>query len=156
MYEANGPDPGAVADLLRLCAQETDASTSPGFLEGYRDAADAAKAMHSLRQSARRIGFEPLPFSQYVERIAFAAGAAIDLVLRYLGISSSGDTSQLDSAQPGVVRLAVALGVPLRELLVHLRLGGLIQAGVPAVPVAPRRGAAATRGAFVSANVAVL
>ena len=150
-YEENGADPAWVGGLLQFCAEQTYASASSGFLERCQEAADAAKTMRSLRESAGRIGFEPLAFSQYVERVAFGAGVALGSVLRFLGISPSGDTSQLDDAGPGAVRLAVGLGVPLRELLVHLRLGGLVRAGLPGIRFARLRGEGETRGDFVSA-----
>jgi len=124
----NGHEPEWVEALLRVYVEQAGGSTPATFLERCRGAADTARTVRSLKESAGRIRFEPLPFSEYVERVAYAAGVSLETIQDLLSSSRAGERESPDEGSPAVVRLAVWMGIPLRELLVYLKLGSLVRA----------------------------
>ena len=135
-HKRDRSDSERMADLLRWCAEQTEALPPLTFMERCNETTALIKELRSLRKSAMRIGFEPLSFGQYVERVAYAAGVAIQPILRVLGIKTAEGTSGLDDVSSGLVRLAVGMGIPSRQFIIHLKLGALAKAGLPSVQFA--------------------
>ncbi len=131
-----------LVELLHRSVSRPRPHAGDRFLGRCRDAATAAGAVRLMAGSVRRIGFRALPFSRYVERLAYAAGISLQPVLRFFRISASGQTAALDRPAEGVVRLAVNLGVPARELCAHIRIAYLLQAGLPGLRIPRMRGGA--------------
>ena len=105
-----------------------------------------------MAASARRVGFRAVPFSRYVERLAYAAGIDLGPVLRLFGIPGSGRTAALDLPGDGVVRLAAHLGVSLRELCAHIRIAALLRADLPVVQLARMKSRTARREGALAAT----
>ena len=120
------------------------------FLDQCRQAALNARTIRLLREQAERIQFVPLPLGEYVALLCRCAGVSVQSLLGWAGVedivSITADTSR------GVVQIALALGLGLRELLVYVRLG-LIQrdTGLPVGALARPRDADADGSMSVSA-----
>ena len=96
-----------------------------------REAALGAYTIRSLREQVKRIGFVPLPISEYVALLCRGAGVTAEPVLRWAGVT---DIAKIETdAAHSIARLALALGIGLRQLVVHMRLA-LIQ-GSTSFPV---------------------
>lgn len=101
---------------------ELDQQTISGsFVERCESAADAALSVAKLRRERYRIGFVPLSLGEYIEGLARVAKISLSRVVDWLGIVGF---SKFDSpSSAGLVRLAQEIGMTLRELLVHVRIG---------------------------------
>jgi len=130
-------DDTQLAGLARAAAWEAERDTgSAQFRRRCQDAALTAHhalVSHHLAKMAaerERVGFQPLPLSQYVETLAQSVGADLGLVMKWAGISgnsSDGSRVTLETAAPWV-RICHGLGMELRQILLHVRLSVI---GVP-------------------------
>lgn len=120
-------DAGAwVEALLDEYAASPSARPSPGFSERCRSAALAAAEARELGPAVERVGFLPLPFAEYLAHLCRSAGVAFTRLAE--------QTSPHEAA-----RLAAWIGLPLRQLLVHLQLEWLAESGQPLAPLARGR-----------------
>jgi hypothetical protein len=91
------------------------------FLARCESAAGTALAVTKLRRERQRIGFVPLSFTEYIEGLARVAKVSVSRISDWLGIVSFSELNS--SSSPSVARLAKEIGMTLRELLVHVRIG---------------------------------
>ena len=127
--------PSILADRDALSAGD------PAFEGRCRQAAEAALNIARLRAERQRVGFVPLPFSDYVEGLVKLASVSMQPVLSWLGVES------LSGLEPKVVnacaRLARAVGLSLREAATLIRISFAAQVGsAPLSLVVARRRAA--------------
>ncbi len=113
-----------VDDLLQSYVRHAASPASRRFAARCRQAAGGYRAVFGLRRALSRIGFEPLPFGEYMERLAYAAGASLSSAWELVGVEADATDRYEHRA-----RLGAALRIPLRQLLVHLRLQLLADAG---------------------------
>lgn len=114
---------------LLLCQTLQERGFTPEFGRQCRDVAVAAARVRRLRRASARVGFVPLPFSDYMEHIAHVAGVSLGRVLDCLGIRTGTTGIALDTPTQGATRLAAWMGFPLNRLLAHLGLSLLTRAG---------------------------
>ena len=132
-------DAGWVGGFLQSRLAASDASVSDSFLERCRDEAVAAAGARALKKSAARVGFQPVPFGQYVNNLAYRAGVALDPILRFLHIPAKDGVEVLDAGELSTVRLAMWLDISVRQLVIHLRLAALARLGIPILKIARLR-----------------
>jgi len=137
-------------DLAEFSRPGIVAEGSPAFRRRCRDAALAALALARLRDERQRIGFVPLSLCDYIEGVAKSAGAPLDRLLAGLDIS---DLPRLDvESARALGRLAHAIGISLREALLHLRiqLAAAFETPEAALFTARARSGPGRRGAVLS------
>lgn len=105
---------------------------SSTFRSRCQKAASVALIISKLRQERQRIGFVPLSFAEYVKGLAKAAGTSLSPVLEWLGIADIGFVDAKSAR--GFARFAQEIGLNLREVLIHLRIGFISQ--FEAAPIA--------------------
>ena len=110
----------------------------------------AADAVAHMRSATGR-HFHPLPFGQYVEQLAYAAGVELDKILTFVGLAHTKSASSLDRAIPAAIRLAFNLGIPREFLKVYLKLSCLALAEVPTAQLARLKSASNNANASFSA-----
>lgn len=111
---------------------------SPEFENRCKEVALAANAVAHMRSPAAR-QFRPLPFGQFVEQLAYAAGVELDAILTFVGLAHKKSATGLDRANPAAIRLAFNLGIPREFLKIYLKLSCLAQAGMPTAQLARLR-----------------
>jgi len=94
---------------------------SQAFRQRCQAAADSAFSIVKLRNERRRIGFVPISLAEYVQGLVKVAGVQIEGVLARFGIDDI--TSGTSDSARKLARLAQELGISLREVLVHVRIG---------------------------------
>lgn len=102
-------------------------SVSPVFQQKCREAGEVAFALAKLRKERQRIHFVPLSLTSYFKELGRVAGVALLPVLAWLGITDLALST--DASIRGIARLAKAVGLSLREALVHLRISFAEQEG---------------------------
>lgn len=95
------------------------------FLHRAQQAAIAAAALVRMRREQERLGFVPLPLAVLIRRLATQAQASVEAVCRWAGLDDL-EALTVKSIR-GVAKLTKALGINLREVLVHARLSLLEQ-----------------------------
>jgi len=143
-------------DLAEFSRPGIVAEGSPAFRRRCRDAALAALALARLREERRRVGFVPLSLADYIEGIARSAGVSLGPLLTRLGVPG---LSGLDAKSAGALgRLAHAVGIGLREALLHLRIQLAAAFEAPGAPLltARARGGPPPRGGALSGHDTVL
>jgi len=118
-----------VEALLRQF-ESSRAEPSPRFSSRCQEVALAANAVAHLKVPAGRVGFQPLPFSQYVEHVAYLAGIELDKIRRFVGLARTASLSSLNRDTRATLRLAQEIGVPREFLRVYLKLGCLEEEGI--------------------------
>jgi hypothetical protein len=113
-----------ITDLLLAARDRKDweaftercAPADAAFQSRCRQTAAVTHSLVRLRAARRRWGFQALPFFVFVDKLAKAAGIAIDPVLTWFGLSKrlQPSTGNADA----FVRLGVALGLNLNEILI--------------------------------------
>jgi len=93
---------------------------SPEFAERVRDAAAAVFSLRQMAAKRDRVGFLPLPLDEYLIRLASAARVALSTLWRNLGIERPRDVLSVSADR--LADLGSALGVPVHEMIAHLRL----------------------------------
>lgn len=115
---------------------------SRGMLRGYVapdirrrcfERALAAASVRKLRAAADRTGFEALSFVEYIRRIAYVAGVKMRTIMTFTGIESEEHIGALDQPCEQSASLAEAIGLSLRQLVLHLKLAVLEKHAVPTV-----------------------
>jgi hypothetical protein len=126
-------------DVLRLSLTEppfggSDARLNPpseAFLKRCNKAASIGASIAKLRADRRRIGFVPMSLAEYIQGLIKVADVKLAAVLESFGMQ---DISALTSESARkFARLAQELGISLREVLVHARIGFVER--VESVPV---------------------
>jgi hypothetical protein len=131
--------PAWLVDVLRISRDSLvfsnlePESISKELRDKYREAASIALSLVQLRNEKERVGFVPLSLAAYVQGLVKVANVSLTPILKWLGIN---DLSQLgaESAR-GFARFAQAIGVDLREALVHLRIGFAEQIDAAPMPL---------------------
>jgi hypothetical protein len=90
----------------------------------------AADCISNLRSIIQRRGFEALSFGDYLRRLTYLAGFSVRDILPYFGLNTEMDISELDQPSTHTVRFAQAIGISLRQFIVHIKLSLLQQNGV--------------------------
>jgi hypothetical protein len=115
---------GSVFALYREAA-DFDACGSdiltPEFSDRTRQAARLAFDLRKLRQQRKLTGFVPVPLDQYLRGLGCMAAVALEPVLHWAGLS--GDGSYHEESAAALARLGRTLGIGLRQLFLHLRIG---------------------------------
>jgi len=137
-------------DTVFRSLESLESPPSPEFVNRCKEVALAADAVAHMRSAAAR-HFHPLPFGQYVEQLAYAAGVELDKILTFVGLAHTKSASSLDRAIPAAIRLAFNLGIPREFLKVYLKLSCLALAGVPTAQLARLRSASNNANASLSA-----
>jgi hypothetical protein len=97
------------------------------------EAVAAAYSIARLKRERQRVGFVPLPLTEYIHGLVKLAGVSLGPVFSTLGVN---DLSAAESGSArGAARLAREIGMSLREALTHLRIGLAAQAGAAPVPL---------------------
>jgi hypothetical protein len=91
-----------------------------GFQKACVEAGRVAFSMAKLRDARARVGFTPLPLTDYFESIAKGAGVILGPILARFSIASTSPRDEPSAA--GWARLARVIGISLREALLHIRL----------------------------------
>jgi hypothetical protein len=104
---------------------------SEAFRQRCQDAADVAVSVARLRNERRRIGFVPVSLAEYVQGLIKVTGAQAEAVLARFDLVDI-DRLTSDSVR-GLTRFAQRLGISLREILIHVRIGFLEK--IDSVPV---------------------
>jgi len=110
-------------EVLGLTAETVAACRPPSetFGERCEAAARLGSEVAKLRRIRKRIGYAPVSINNYLQGIAKLAGVRLAPVLDWF------DASQLrppnEQSSLGLGRLCRALGMDLRQALVHLHLG---------------------------------
>lgn len=133
--------PAWLDDAVRLTREANlfgEAEVNPSFLtKEFRDrcsaAAEVALGIARLREERERIGFVPLSFAEYVQGLVKVADVRLDAVLAWLKIDDLARPSA--SAAQAVARLARAIGVGVREALLHVRIGFASQVDSAPLPM---------------------
>lgn len=102
-------------------ADSSAANLSAGFHRRCRQAAGQALAILKMRQERQRIGFLAVPLADYLQGLMKVAGVSLSQVLAATGITDL--ALQTPGPLTAVGGLAQAIGMSLREVLVHLRIG---------------------------------
>jgi hypothetical protein len=111
------------------------------FLDKCREAAAAARTLRLMRTQAERIGFTPLPFGEYLALLCRRAEVPVGPVLRWAGLESP--LSIGTAVALGIAKIALNLGIAIRELLVYVHLALVQQTtGLPIGALGGRRGEA--------------
>ena len=113
-----------VETLLESYVREGAGRPADGFAAGCHTTAGGYEALLRLRRALATVGFEPIPFNEYLERLAYAGGAAVAKVRALLG-----KKAEHDSGYAHLGQLGAALRMPLRQVLVHIQLQFLADAG---------------------------
>jgi hypothetical protein len=135
MYEP----PKWLDDVLRRSFAGSDRAVtefpapSEAFHQRSRDAANSALSIIRLRNERRRIGFVPITLAEYIQGLVKVAGVQIESVLARFGIENI-SRSNSDSARK-LARLAQELGISLREVLIHARIGFVERTNALPVPL---------------------
>ncbi|MDQ3821103.1 MAG: hypothetical protein M3362_25940, partial [Acidobacteriota bacterium] len=96
-------------------------STSAAFCLRCRQAARMALGILKLRQERQRIGFVPVPLTDYIQGLMKVADVPTPQVLA--AVSPGNLALQTPEWAAGLGRFTKAIGLSLRETLVHLRIG---------------------------------
>lgn len=90
------------------------------FVSRCLDSAAVAFVLSRYRACAETIGFAPIPFSSYVQRLESMSELAAEPVLRHFGVTerSATDTASVE----GFAKMWRALNITLRETLLTLRI----------------------------------
>jgi hypothetical protein len=122
---ASGGIPAWIDDALRITnelALFEAGSTEPEVPMAFRERCHAAAAVvfsaAQLRRERSRVGFLPLPLSEYLQELAKSVGVALHPLLAASGVSSSAG-NDLGLIRPWA-RLCRWLGFPTREAFLHL------------------------------------
>jgi hypothetical protein len=118
------------------------------FKRRCREGANLALSLSSLRKERERVGFVPLGLAAYLQGLSKVADVSVGPILSWIGID---DLSRLSSASSvSLARLARAIGIELRQALIHLRIGFAEQIdGAPmALLVARQRSTSLTRNSL--------
>ena len=94
---------------------------SEGFRAKYRTAAASAANIAKLRRERRRIGFVPIPLSEYLEGLIKVAGVPAESVLSRVDLTEIADMTFASARK--LARFGQVIEIGLRELLVHVRIG---------------------------------
>lgn len=119
------------------------------FEDRAREAVAIGVALASLRRERDRLGFAPVPFSEYMNELAQSSSMSSQIlsrIHRWFGIRSFENVEKADS----VARLAHAIGLSLRETLVMVRLQIARHMGFAASMVAARRSPGSGRSDLVA------
>jgi hypothetical protein len=106
---------------------------SGDFAERCRTAGEAARGLARLRGEQVRVGFVALPFGDYLQGLARAAGVSLQPMLSWAGIADLSAIDHLVAAK--LARLALMIGLGFNETLTHLRMTFAAQQGSPAAPL---------------------
>lgn len=111
----------SIEGLAQAAAGEAVASPgSAAFRRRCQEAAQTAYRLTLMAKAREQIGFQPVPFEQYVELLARSAAVDVAPVLVWAGTD---DLSRTTTATVmAFVRLARQLGLELRQTLLHVRL----------------------------------
>lgn len=93
----------------------------PEFARRVREAAAAALHLRRISDERARTGFIPVPLDEYIKRLAMSAGAALSVVWRALRVDRPKDVVSLSAER--LAWLGSSIGIPLREMVAHVRLG---------------------------------
>jgi hypothetical protein len=125
MYES----PQWLEDVLRLSLDEPSLRRSEtkfeppseAFRQRCQEAADIAASIMKLRRERQRIGFVPMSLADYIQGLIKVAGVQLTTVLARFGVED------VSLSTPGSARklasLGKELGIGLREILAHVRIG---------------------------------
>jgi hypothetical protein len=94
---------------------------SPDFQLKFQEAAAATYAIAKLRMERQRVGFVPLPLTEYLQSLVEVAGVSVVGLLDKMGIPDLSSFTKENAR--AFARFARALGMSLREALVHIRIG---------------------------------
>jgi hypothetical protein len=159
--DESGEPPEWLNAMLRL-AGEADAfneiegeaeTTSPPFQSRCQEASEVALILAKLSKERQRIGFVPLSFADYIHGLVKVANVRLALVFKRLKINDLSRPSPNDAK--AFARLAQQLGVSLREVLIHIRIGFAARIDSAPVPLllARHRSFAARRGQLEECEV---
>jgi hypothetical protein len=95
------------------------------------EATEAALSIAKLRKERQRIGFMPLPLTDYIHGLIKVANVSLSQVLAWLGTTDISFSTPEHAKALG--RLAQQIGLSLRETLVSIRIGFAAQRD--AVPI---------------------
>lgn len=98
---------------------------------------EAALSLARLRREREQRGFMPMSLEPYLGELAKQANVSLPFVLERFGLSRLA-TAGVESAE-ALVRLAKTLGLELRELLAHLRLGVVVEHQLAPLAMVARR-----------------
>jgi len=144
-----------ISDELSLFSGGSQPPAVPAvFRERCETAAAAALGIARLGREKSRVGFVPLPLSEYLQELAKSARVELDPLLAASGIRLEDDALGPTQALAYFCR---RLGLSLREALLHLGLGLSERLGAPPVPVVMARqdGASGGRDALAAYEVAL-
>jgi hypothetical protein len=96
-------------------------------------AASVAYQTAKLRYERRRIGFVPMPLAEYIQGLVKVTGVQMQSVLGRFGIDELSEVTS-NSARK-VAQLAEDLGIGLREMLIHVRIGFVERTNSVPVPL---------------------
>jgi hypothetical protein len=120
--------PRWVAAVLRLAGdawafenRDLATETSDTLRLRCRQAAGQALTILKLRRERQRVGFLPVPLTDYIQGLAEVAEVSLSQVIASPGIE--GSTLRMPECVAALGRLAREIGMSLRETLTHLRIG---------------------------------
>lgn len=96
------------------------AETSDGFRVRCREAAGLALAILKLRRERQRVGFLPVSLTDYLQGLVKVAGLSLAQMLAAIGVQDL--TFRSPEVATAFGRLALQIGMSLRETLAHLRI----------------------------------
>lgn len=137
--------------MLRQTERGTELPVAGGTVESFRgrcrqvaETALTQLTVARLRSERERIGFVALPLQDYIEGMMRVLGLSLTRVLNWLGMTALPRLGE-DSAE-ALSKLGVALGMSVREMLAHLRIGFACDRGCAPLPllVARRRAGGGT------------
>jgi hypothetical protein len=117
--------------------------TSAAFLRRCEAAAAVALGLARLAREKSRVGFLPLPLTEYLEELAKSARVELRPLL---AASDTGVKGEDSGPFLGLARLCQRLGFSLRETLLHLGLGLAESHGAPPVSMMMARQNTASSG----------
>lgn len=126
------------ADYAEFCREEAP-PLEPEFRQRCLATVDAARALAKLREQATRSGFLPLSLTDFLQQLAVLASVRLAEVWAHFGLSEAMQPTS-ENAQ-SFARLALTLGLSLRQTLAHVRIGLATQWGefAPTLFAAHRR-----------------
>jgi hypothetical protein len=107
---------------VRGFGEPCDSGTpTDAFVVRCQQASKIALSLAKLRAQHERVGFIPLSPSDYVRGLARLASVALPPVFEWAGIDGSGCSDTAWAS--GFCRLARTIGIGLRQVLLHIRIG---------------------------------
>lgn len=124
-----------ILEALRLTESATagELATTEIFAKRCAEAATLALNLTKLREERYRVGFVPLPATEYIQRLVEMVDIPDSPLFSYLSEEGASITTPRRAFAFGQV--AQRIGMSLREALIHIRIGFSAHMGSSAVPI---------------------